>query len=694
VIVDELSAPGGFAFDADSRRLAIGHANGSIHIYALPSNRQLKQLECVSSHGRLAFHPEGRQLAVSCATGIKVYDLETRRVLAHLRQPAETNSLAWHPDGKTLAAACDDSRIYLWDVAAQKRTHVLEGSRSVGIAIAFNRSGDLLVSSGWEGVLRLWHSRTGTQLFTMPSGGYGFFDSYDRLLAYDLRDGKLVSWEVAARGEYRTLARGAAAGQRYYDNPAVRSDGRVLAVATHDGVGLWDLPSGKELAFLDSPGTNFALFEPSGSLLTNGSVGLLRWPVETDHASPGLLRIGLPRKLPVPGPVCHIASSADGRVIAVSQFQGGRVLHSDRPDQPVSLGPHEDARYVAVSPDGRWVGTGSHIGTAVKIWVAQTGKLEKELLVDGGSRVGFSPDGKWLATTGGELRLWAVGSWREGPKTGVGGAFAFSPDGKLLAADTAHGAVRLIDPETGREHARLEDPNQDRALFLSFSPDGTQLVTTKGNTQPIHVWDLRAIREQLVNMGLDWALPPYPPALNVNESQPLRVEVELGDPVQVQRDREEAARQLIEQKRLALEANPNDAKASNDLAWTYLIAPAALRDWKAALPVAQKAVQLAPDPMNRNTLGLAYYRAGRYPEAVQTLERNLKDQVDWALTYDLYFLAMSHHQLGESALAREFYDLALRWSVAHNEALNPYAAELAVIRAEAAELLGVKHKKH
>ena len=118
-----------------------------------------------------------------------------------------------------------------------------------------------------------------------------------------------------------------------------------------------------------------------------------------------------------------------------------------------------------------------------------------------------------------------------------------------------------------------------------------------------------------------------------------------------------------------------------------------LRDWKAALPVAQKAVQLAPDPMNRNTLGLAYYRAGRYREAVETLEPNLKDQVDWALTYDLYFLAMSHHQLGESALAREFYDLALRWSVAHHEALNPYVAELAAIQAEAAVLLGVKVKK-
>ena len=77
------------------------------------------------------------------------------------------------------------------------------------------------------------------------------------------------------------------------------------------------------------------------------------------------------------------------------------------------------------------------------------------------------------------------------------------------------------------------------------------------------------------------------------------------------------------------------------------------------------------------------------------MQPNLKDQVDWALTYDLYFLAMSHHQLGESARAREFYDLAVRWSVAHQRSAQPcMLVELAAIQAEAAELLGVKDKKH
>jgi hypothetical protein len=79
--------------------------------------------------------------------------------------------------------------------------------------------------------------------------------------------------------------------------------------------------------------------------------------------------------------------------------------------------------------------------------------------------------------------------------------------------ETGQGVVRLVDPRTGREYARLEDPNQDRARGMAFSSDGGLLAVTSGDSQSIHVWDLRAIRQQLVEMGLDWdpkSLPPGP----------------------------------------------------------------------------------------------------------------------------------------------------------------------------------------
>jgi WD40 repeat protein len=162
-------------------------------------------------------------------------------------------------------------------VAAAKQTLVIEGPRNNGTKIAFNHAGDLLASAGWDGMLRLWDPRTGKQRFGTMSplpGATPRFSPDDCFLAGDCRDGQLGLWEVAAGREYRKLVRASAAGKGTYRTTAIRSDGHLLAVGAGmpDGVGMWDLTSGRELAFLELPGINWPLFvQPSGALLTNGS---------------------------------------------------------------------------------------------------------------------------------------------------------------------------------------------------------------------------------------------------------------------------------------------------------------------------------------------------------------------------------------------------------------------------------------
>jgi tetratricopeptide (TPR) repeat protein len=109
---------------------------------------------------------------------------------------------------------------------------------------------------------------------------------------------------------------------------------------------------------------------------------------------------------------------------------------------------------------------------------------------------------------------------------------------------------------------------------------------------------------------------------------------------------------------------------------------------KAAVSLAEKAVRLEEkNAVYRNTLGLAFYRAGRYREAVEILRPNLDSQEDWALAFDLYFLAMSHHQMGEKARARDYYDWAVRWTRTQAGLSPEHLEELTVFRAEAEELL-------
>src|SRR5262249_23986948 len=94
-----------------------------------------------------------------------------------------------------------------------------------------------------------------------------------------------------------------------------------------------------------------------------------------------------------------------------------------------------------------------------------------------------------------------------------------------------------------------------------------------------------------------------------------------------------------------------------------------------------------------NTLGAAYYRAGRYREAADTLEANLKNQDAQFLAHDLYFLALACRKLGETDKARVYYQWALLWTQSHKKLVAPCLEELDAFRAEAAELLGIKDAK-
>jgi uncharacterized protein HemY len=106
--------------------------------------------------------------------------------------------------------------------------------------------------------------------------------------------------------------------------------------------------------------------------------------------------------------------------------------------------------------------------------------------------------------------------------------------------------------------------------------------------------------------------------------------------------------------------------------------------------LAEAAVRLTEgNEICRNTLGVAYYRAGRYREAVEALRANLKGHEDRMLAYDLYFLAMGLHRLGEPARARDYYDCAVHWTEASPDIDAVHLAELTAIRAEAEELLGI-----
>jgi serine/threonine protein kinase/WD40 repeat protein/Tfp pilus assembly protein PilF len=688
----------------DSRHLVVCRPDGSIALHDLSRGESVRTLTG-PTEGKVvpwSFDSQGRMLALTI--GLRAFLLDMRTATARpLPHSGACRDVACHPSGRYVALAIEPRTIEVWDVERSQRVSEVEGSTSGAVGLTFTPDGELLLSWSWDGKLRFWNFRTARQVLEYPRGQTCAFG----------RDGhciftngtRLVLAEIATGREYRTLVQSSGRKDVRYIWSAVHPDGRLLAVQTSDGLGFWDLDSGAEVAALEGVPVNAHAFASSQELLINSPFGLFSLPVR--QAAPGMphYRLGPPARLH-PGANAAFGCSKDGRIITQGNFPNDGatlILREDGSRTVHSLGPHAAVGGTGVSPDGRFVATYSHSDReSTRIWSTADRHLVATLDTGGGVRGDFSPDNKWFAVHGAKCgRLIAVGEWQSGGAVQWNGGVAFSPASDLLAVERGHGVIDFLDPETGTERARFEDPSHDKADGLAFTPDGGRLVTTSPDGKAIHVWDLRLIRRQLASWGLDWdaaSLPPAQPAA----TDPLQVQIDAGDLGQAGR-----AVQLVQQAGRQVHANeaekalaslreavriaPTLAAARNNLAWLLVTGPAKLRDAREGLAHARKAVELTADHKTDylNTLGVALYRNGRFAEAVPVLEKSLQALDGQADAFDLFFLAMCHHQLGETKKAHEEYERAVRWFKEHRDKLpDPgWSHELTEFQAEAEALL-------
>jgi tetratricopeptide (TPR) repeat protein len=242
-------------------------------------------------------------------------------------------------------------------------------------------------------------------------------------------------------------------------------------------------------------------------------------------------------------------------VAAVPGYNRGAILvHRGASRRFLRLGPQYDVRWTWVSPNGRWVVTGSYwlddTGVRFKVWEAETGKLVASLpYPDVTGCGGFSPDSRWLYISGKPDRRLEVESLTATPVQGALSATpgpppwqgewrsesvrfggAPSPDSRIRAYGTDVGIIQLVSSETGQEIARVPSPEIGSVHGHAFSTDGSRLLARGYETASLYVFDLRRIRAQLAALGLDWAeAQPTLPALAGDDNPALApaLQVEL-----------------------------------------------------------------------------------------------------------------------------------------------------------------------
>jgi WD40 repeat protein len=148
-------------------------------------------------------------------------------------------------------------------------------------------------------------------------------------------------------------------------------------------------------------------------------------------------------------------------------------------------GHKKEVNHASFSPDGRRIATASQ-DNIVRVWNAESGKIEIELNVGTGSirSVMFNFDGKYLVASCDDqtARIWSLGGGEviavlRGHEDGLYYA-EFSPNGELVMTAGQDQKAHIWEFSTGKTLLQLPNAQDAAITQASFSPDGNLIVTT------------------------------------------------------------------------------------------------------------------------------------------------------------------------------------------------------------------------
>ncbi len=527
-----IAARGRFSGDG---RVLVGPVFGpkdGMAAFDLESGRMLAHFPEIGSYHHVAVRPGGTLFAAHTGSNVVVMDWVTKQRVASFEFGAGVRLLAWSEDGRQLALVGNLLETHVWDFERRQR-RALIGHKNDIFNVAFDPSGDRLVTASFDGTSRLWDLRDGRLIGVVSDAWITQWGPEDRLVL-EKPGGGLELRRLIPSPVHRELS-----GPENVSNGRTMDlspDGRwVVSAAGRQHLQIWDLESDAGPSTLPVERLRSLTFRPTEpALILTRSGGPNAFPcVVVTNQARATVRLGAPSPLSAIGDrrVDLVTSSADGRSLAWVDLAVGRAwvqsLDSNAPVVALSGLRHNTTAShsssvrgggtISLSRDGRWLACGVS-ENGVVVFDARSGALVRRL-VEGEASVQFSRDGRWLAAIGkSQHHLFRVSDWsqvwaRAQPRVQQP-AGAFSPDGVWLAVTKTPHSTALMDAATGRELVELQSPDPAPVMTMRWSDDGRRLVCATRENH-VEIWEPAVLRRELAALGLDWAAPSPDPVRSV-----------------------------------------------------------------------------------------------------------------------------------------------------------------------------------